>query len=136
MPASGGHAGLGGNRQAVAAAIAAVVAIAAVGGYLGTRHHGSSAASQELAGHQAEVKSDLRNGATAEETYLTDNLTYTTNVSDLNREGFRGVPGVAFTIVSAVGDQNYCLEGSWAGEADSTFFYNSQSFGITTIPCT
>src|SRR3954453_9852288 len=44
---------------------------------------------QREKGWDAAVKSDLRNAATAEETFLTDNGTYTQAVSDLTTAGFK-----------------------------------------------
>jgi type IV pilus assembly protein PilA len=45
--------------------------------------------SQRQKGWDAAVKSDLRNAATAEETYLTENSVYTTSVANLTAKGFK-----------------------------------------------
>src|SRR5690348_14588688 len=44
---------------------------------------------QRQKGWDAAVKSDLRNAATAEETWLTDNGSYTSADTDLNSVGFK-----------------------------------------------
>jgi type IV pilus assembly protein PilA len=44
--------------------------------------------SQRQKGYDAAAKSDLRNMATAEESYLTDNNVYTNSVANLLTEGF------------------------------------------------
>ena len=44
---------------------------------------------QRQKGWEAAVQSDLRNAATAQETYLTENATYTTNMVALQSMGFK-----------------------------------------------
>ena len=56
----------------------------------------------------ATMKSDLRNLATAEESFLFDSLTYTTSLASLN--GWQPSTGVTITINSATG-------GGWAATA-------------------
>jgi prepilin-type N-terminal cleavage/methylation domain-containing protein len=56
----------------------------------------------------ATMKSDLRNLATAEESFLFDSLTYTTSMASLN--GWQPSTGVTITINSASG-------GGWAATA-------------------
>lgn len=48
--------------------------------------------------YAASIKSDLKNVATAQESYFYENSTYSTDRTTLN---FNGSPGVAITIVSA-----------------------------------
>jgi type IV pilus assembly protein PilA len=65
---------------------------------------------QRQKGYDAQAKSDLRNMATAEETYLTDNLTsYTSVVADLVAAGYKQSANV--TSPTAIGhtDVSYCL---------------------------
>ncbi len=56
----------------------------------------------------AAMKSDLRNLATAEESYLFDSLTYTTNLASMN--GWSPSSGVTVVVNSATG-------GGWAATA-------------------
>ena len=58
----------------------------------------------------ASMKSDLRNLATAEEAYLFDSLTYTTNLPAMN--GWSASTGVTVVVNSATG-------GGWAATASS-----------------
>ncbi len=44
---------------------------------------------QRQKGWEAAVQSDLRNAATAQETYLTENATYTTDIAALKSVGFK-----------------------------------------------
>ena len=57
---------------------------------------------------QAAMKSDLRNLATAEESYFYDNASYTTSLSALS--GFRSSQGVTVTI-------NQASTGGWSATA-------------------
>ncbi len=58
----------------------------------------------------ASMKSDLRNLATAEESYLFDSLTYTTNLAAMN--GWAPSTGVTIVVNSATG-------GGWAATASN-----------------
>jgi type IV pilus assembly protein PilA len=99
--------------------------------------------SQRQKGYDAGVKSDLRNAATAEESYLTDNDKYTTSVTDLNAEGFKQssasdwdatatVPTISFVDASGATttatNEGYCIEGKSA--SGHTFAYNSGKGGL------
>jgi type IV pilus assembly protein PilA len=79
---------------------------------------------QRKKGYDAQAKSDLRNMATAEETYLTDNNTYTALVSDLTANGFKTSSTVTGHAAKIVGSTSYCLDvSSQSGQAwryDST----------------
>jgi len=100
---------------------------------------------QRQKGYDAGVKSDLRNAATAEETWLTDNNVYTLNESDLITAGFKessnadylnGTAGsnVKIEFVDGAGaktntaTQGYCLSATAA--SGNTFAYNSALGGL------
>jgi type IV pilus assembly protein PilA len=100
---------------------------------------------QRQKGYDAGVKSDLRNAATAEETYLTDNSVYTTLESDLLAAGFKessnadylnGTAGSNLTIEfvdgsgakTATATQGYCISAKSA--SGNTFAYNSALGGL------
>jgi type IV pilus assembly protein PilA len=68
---------------------------------------------QRQKGYDAQAKSDLRNMATAEETWLTDNPTaYTggaTAIHNLVTEGFKSSTNVSGWAATATGDTEYVL---------------------------
>jgi type IV pilus assembly protein PilA len=107
---------------------------------------------QREKGYDAGVKSDLRNAATAEESYLTDNSVYTTSVPSLITEGFKQssasdysttatIPVIEFVTsagakTGATSTQAYCIQGTSA--SGNTFAYNSALGGLqpgTTSTC-
>jgi hypothetical protein len=79
---------------------------------------------------EAQIKSDLRNGATAEEVFLTDNVTYATSMTQLAQSGFRPTADIAFRIVSAVGTDHYCLAATGGTE---TLYYDSAHGGLLPL---
>ena len=101
---------------------------------------------QRKKGYDAAVKSDLRNAATAEETYLTDFGLYTTDMSaatGLQSEGFKysansNYTGAAASITATVnGNSGYCLTGT--SQSGQVWWYNSNSGGLQpkgTTTCT
>jgi type IV pilus assembly protein PilA len=89
---------------------------------------------QRQKGYDAGIKSDLRNAATAEETYLTDNGAYTNSAGDLSTEGFQAsnstdyFGGLVAMVVKADGNNGYCIT---AQSASKKFFqYDSQAGGL------
>ncbi|MHB1803109.1 MAG: prepilin-type N-terminal cleavage/methylation domain-containing protein, partial [Actinomycetes bacterium] len=91
--------------------------------------------------YDAAAKSDARNAATAEETYLTSSTTgYTTSVAALYPDGFKGTSGVQMGI-TAVGGQagaysatttplssGYCIVTQ--SQAGNFFLYDSLAGGL------
>ena len=107
---------------------------------------------QRKKGWDAAVKSDLKNAATAQETYMTDNGNYTNVIASLTAVGFKysggsnysggtatltvptlydGSNAVTTTVASATG--GYCMQGTSA--SGSVFQYNSTTGGIGTGAC-
>ena len=83
---------------------------------------------QRQKGWEAAVQSDLRNAATAQETYLTENATYTTNMAALQSMGFKYSDAKNYlsgaVITPAVtGGISYCLAATANG--GTTFTYSS-----------
>src|SRR5438067_9606066 len=64
---------------------------------------------QRQKGYDAQAKSDLRNMATAEETYLTDYNLYTSSVTNLLAAGFKESGNVDAWTATAVADTSYTL---------------------------
>jgi type IV pilus assembly protein PilA len=105
---------------------------------------------QREKGWDAAVKSDLRNAATAEETYLTDNGTYTTTESALETDGFKPssgsdysgntfaitivAPSVKDTSTNPSASTSYCITGTSA--SGKQFQYDSANGGLSTGNCT
>ena len=89
---------------------------------------------QRKKGWDSQAKSDLRNMATAEETYLTDHDFYTGNVSDLTPQtvGFKQTNGVLVGIAvdpSANGNtKGYCLVA--LSKSGTGWYYDSEDGGL------
>lgn len=88
------------------------------------------------------VQADLRNAATAQETYYTENATYTNVVADLTNAGFKlsddgnyqTDAATDFTVPTATTDE-FCVQG--VSKSGNTFSYASgpgQS-GISDAAC-
>jgi type IV pilus assembly protein PilA len=98
---------------------------------------------QRKKGYDAGVKSDLRNAATAEETYLTDYGSYSIVVSDLQSEGFKysnktdytgSTALIVPTLEGAGTNTGYCITATSASGKD--FYYDSNNGGLLTAPAT
>lgn len=77
------------------------------------------------------VKSDLRNAAVAQETYYTDNNTYTSTVADLEDNGFNNGANVDFDVTTATATE-YCMLAFYDADGDdapdgstSTWYFSS-----------
>jgi hypothetical protein len=90
--------------------------------------------SSESSSPEANTRSDLRNLATAEETYLTDYDAYTADGTALANEGFHRDPGDSSTLLAGFdGTRGYCLVGSPNGSS-SWYLYDSQAGGLNQSP--
>jgi type IV pilus assembly protein PilA len=92
---------------------------------------------QRKKGWDSQAKSDLRNMATAEETYLTDNDHYTATVGDLTATsvGFKQTSGVKVGITadpstagSTFGTKGYCLVA--LSKSGNGWYYDSEDGGL------
>jgi type IV pilus assembly protein PilA len=89
---------------------------------------------QRQKGWDAAVKSDLRNAATAEETWLTDNGTYTANVADLTSVGFKYSAASNYDANTALivpvpnGNNSYCISATSA--SGKKMHYDSTAGGL------
>jgi type IV pilus assembly protein PilA len=87
-------------------------------------------------GYEAQVKSDLRNAATAEEAYFTQNFTYkggTLVGNDANFPGFNKTPDV--TSIATVGSNVFSITAQHTNCASNTWTYSSQTGQITGNAC-
>jgi type IV pilus assembly protein PilA len=102
---------------------------------------------QRERGWDIAVRADLRNAATAEETYLASHepSEFATTDAELRTAGFRPSPGRNYfggtfaMTVAAQGAQSYCLtarsmSGTWFGQGSDTGFVRS-SVGIDPSTC-
>jgi type IV pilus assembly protein PilA len=89
--------------------------------------------SQRQKGYDAQVKSALRNAATAEEAWLTDNNTYTDTIANLNSVGFKSNSTVTVTVLSD-GGTTYCMSGSNSNHPNTFFWYDSGNGGLDNAP--
>ena len=92
---------------------------------------------QRNKGYDAQAKSDLRNGATIQETYLTDNGVYGT-LAAIQAVGYDWKKSANVTSVSVASGagttSGYCLEA--VSSSGSTFKYNSaSSTGVVLGSC-
>jgi len=86
---------------------------------------------QRLRGVDAQVRSDLRNAATAEEVYYTDHGTYAGDVATLRSAGFTSAPGVEVEVLGAQA-RSYCLGARKDGRV---FYYDGTTGRLSTVPC-
>jgi type IV pilus assembly protein PilA len=89
---------------------------------------------QRQKGWDAAVKSDLRNAATAEETWLTDNGVYTATVANLQSVGFKYSAGsnynggTATIVAKPTANTSYCIEATSA--SGKLMHYDSSNGGL------
>jgi type IV pilus assembly protein PilA len=92
---------------------------------------------QRQKGYDAGVKADLRNMATAEETYLTDYGNYTNSVTALSAEGFKQSSATDYTTTPTAvfkTNQGYCITATSA--SGKVWNYDSNNGGLQSTPGT
>jgi type IV pilus assembly protein PilA len=91
---------------------------------------------QRKKGWVSQAESALKNMATAEESWLTANSTYTSTVADLTSEGFTySTADVTPTVVSSSGTA-YCLRATSVHDTTIVRFYSSSVGRPSTTSCT
>ena len=79
---------------------------------------------QREKGWISQMESALKNAATAEQSFATtNNGSYTTQVSDLEAEGYRPVADVTLAISASA--TSYCLDASHSRYTASDYYYSS-----------
>jgi hypothetical protein len=121
-----------GRLIAVAAAVAVVIAV--VVGFVVLAHkdkhtEGTPVLRPIQQADKVQLDSDLRLAATAEESYLVDHGTYT---SDLNAAGYRSNGSAQISVVSA-GSANYCLMAT--NPTSQAPEYYTRAGGVSSAPC-
>ncbi len=85
-------------------------------------------------GHEAQVKSDLRNAAVAQEAYFAANSTYKSGtLTSGTPPGFNATTGV--TVVAAVGTNTFQLTAQHSNCGTNTWTFSSVSGQITGNAC-
>ena len=85
--------------------------------------------SQREKAADAAAKSDLKNAATSQEAWLTDNPeAYTADTADLITAGFNESDNVTFSVLSANSD-GYCMQAQ-GDSSDNIWLYDSNQGGI------
>jgi len=82
--------------------------------------------SQRQKGWNANMQSDLRNAAVAEESFYTANTAYTANIGALEAEGFN--PSAKVTLDPALTADGYCINAAYEGYtvgATNAYHFNS-----------
>ena len=88
---------------------------------------------QRQKGYDAQAKSDARNLATLEETYLTDNNTYIAEASATTDLGYKPSANVTAVTIKATGADSYCI--TTTSKSSKTFQYSSTAGGFQTAAC-
>ena len=91
-----------------------VMVVVAVAGVLLSLMILGQASGATRAEKRAQIQSDLKNAATAEESYFTRAQVYTRVLNELKDEGYHPYPNVRVMIVWA-GEKTYCLEAQHDG---------------------
>jgi type IV pilus assembly protein PilA len=95
---------------------------------------------QRQKGYDAGIKADLRNAATAEETYLTDYGAYTNGQANLSSEGFKSSNTTDYTGGSTAltlkvdTNKGYCI--SAQSSSGKWFLFDSQAGGLSSTSYT
>jgi type IV pilus assembly protein PilA len=84
--------------------------------------------SQRESARNSAVQSDLRNAATAQETYFTENSTYASNQGELETVGFRNSSDVAFSVNSS-SSTTYCMDANHTADPPATEWYFDSDAG-------
>jgi type IV pilus assembly protein PilA len=85
-------------------------------------------------GHEAQVKSDLRNAAVAQEAYFAQKSTYFTGTMGAGTPpGFNPTTGV--TVVAAIGANTFQMTAQHANCGTTTWTFSSVSGQISTASC-
>jgi type IV pilus assembly protein PilA len=85
---------------------------------------------QRKKGYDAAAKSDLRNFATLEETYLTDYGVYGTTANVTSDGTFKASDKVTLTVLSGDGTATgFCLR-AFHASSSNTWYYNSSGGGL------
>jgi type IV pilus assembly protein PilA len=91
--------------------------------------------SQRKKGWEAASKSELRNAAVAQESYFTENASYTATAGNLTTEGFNASSNVTLTVISA-NSTGYCMSAVHTSGGATYYLTNIGGAPQKTTPCT
>jgi len=92
---------------------------------------------QREKGWISQAESALKNAATAQESYLTTNGTYTTDETLLVAEGYKATEDVTLDVVSIDTGKAYCMSATHANlPAGQIYYYDSDEGRPSTTACT
>ena len=94
--------------------------------------------SQREKGVDASIKSDLKNAATALETYSVDGPWSAADAATVKSVAADFTPTSGNTIVfkgTGSTTAGYCLKGTGTGSSGTTYYYDSDGGGLTTTAC-
>ena len=83
---------------------------------------------QRKKGYDAQAKSDLRNLATLEETYLTDNQVYTATLGAGGITDFKPSSNAQTTVKSVSAGDSFCLKSH--SDSGTDWYYDSTAGGV------
>jgi len=92
---------------------------------------------QRKKGWDAAAKSALKNAATAQESYFTDNSSYATTVTLLASEGYNSSDKVTLAVTSSTGSSSYCMTAVHQSNLTATWYLSSTTGAPSkTATCT
>lgn len=112
--------------------VGAIVAVSLVLTNIGTKQAGETATSSIKKAGAVVLKADLANAATAEETALANNSSYSASIPQLRASGFTESAGDTVQIISASAT-HYCL--SATSQLGGTLYLDSALGAPSTRPC-
>jgi type IV pilus assembly protein PilA len=81
---------------------------------------------QREKGWRSQMESALKNAATAQESWLTSNTSYTSALSNLSNEGLKYAPDVDISVQGATGT-HYCMAATHDSLGTVTYWYSSNT---------
>jgi type IV pilus assembly protein PilA len=81
---------------------------------------------QREKGWRSQMESALKNAATAQESYLTANTSYSNSTASLGSEGLKTAPDVTITVFASSGT-HYCMSAVHSSLTGVTYYYSSNA---------
>ncbi len=89
---------------------------------------------QREKGWRSQMESALKNAATAQESWLTSNPSYSGDASSLTAEGLKTAPDVTLTVLGSSGT-HYCMRAVHSSLQTATYYYSSNVGRPSTATC-
>jgi type IV pilus assembly protein PilA len=81
---------------------------------------------QREKGWRSQMESALKNAATAQESFLTANTSYSASTASLGSEGLKTAPDVTITVFASSGT-HYCMSAVHSSLTGVTYYYSSNA---------